>query len=312
MTDFREFREGLNVRQRRALEVFERRCGAFGERETRTAPLDVEETADSGNPNVAYITKGHAAVYNRKSLDLGGFQEIVAPGAFDEALDRNPDVHLVWDHDLSRPLARTLSTQYLLELRSDPRGLHFYAKVAPTSFASDLRILMEGGVVDQASFAFTVQDDEWQVVNRDKPDEYVLRTITRVGELFDVTITAQGAYPQTDSQVVRDYALAYAQANGRLEESGSSRSIEITMTGDADALRGAVSEAVAPTAPQVETPEEPAVGAEDQPPLEPEGGDPSLDTEGGDVVLPQNPVLLAARKRAKQRVELLRLTGDTE
>jgi HK97 family phage prohead protease len=103
-------------------------------------------------------------------------------------------------------LASTDSTDYLLELRSDPKGLHYYAKVAPVSYANDLRILMKGGVIKQASFAFTVAHDSWEIVNRDKPDEYVIRTIHEIGDLFDVTITAQGAYPQTDSQVVRAYA----------------------------------------------------------------------------------------------------------
>ena len=208
----------LNHDERRALELFEARCGRFGEHERRTVPLVLERSEDSQDPDVAFTVKGHAAVFNRKSLDLGGFQEKIDPGAFTDVLDRNPDVHLVWDHSTTLALARTLASKYLLELREDPKGLHYYAKVAPTSFAADLRILMEGGVIDQASFAFTVDEDVWEVKNRDKSDEYVLRTIRKIGELFDVTITAQGAYPQTDSQVVRAYAMAFAQATGRLPD----------------------------------------------------------------------------------------------
>jgi HK97 family phage prohead protease len=279
-----EFRANLNERQRRALELFERRCGTFGERERRQVPLEVDETRDSGDPTVEFTAKGHAAVFNRKSLDLGGFREVVAPTFFDDVLDRNPDVHLVWDHDLGRPLARTLSAKYLLELRVDPRGLHYYAKVAPTSFAADLRVLMEGGVIDQASFAFTVEEDVWEIVNRDKPDEYVLRTLVRAGDLFDVTITAQGAYPQTDSQVVRAYALDYATTHGRF---------------DSDEERGAISEGAAPDEP---------VGAEEQPSRSQEErvADPSLDHEGGDVQSTTNPLLRALRLQSRQAVGLHR------
>ena len=207
----REFRAGLPLDKRRELEEFERRCGRLGDREKRVIPLGDVEVRDSGNPSVEFTVQGHAAVFGRKSLDLGYFQEVIDRGAFDKVLDANPDVHLLWDHDTRLALARTRSSQYTLELRDDPKGLRFYSKVAPTSFAADLRILMEGGIIDQASFAFTVASDTWEIRNEGGKDEVVIRTIHEVAELFDVTITAQGAYPQTDSTVVRDYAKAYAQ-----------------------------------------------------------------------------------------------------
>jgi hypothetical protein len=39
----------------------------------RTFPLEVEEVRDSGNPETkdSYFIKGHAAVFNKWSLDLG-------------------------------------------------------------------------------------------------------------------------------------------------------------------------------------------------------------------------------------------------
>jgi HK97 family phage prohead protease len=215
-----DFRDRLSAGERRALDVFEYRYGELGsrDRERRRAPLEIDKITRSGDPNsdASFIVKGHAAVFNRKSLDLGGFQEIIAAGAFTHALDANPVVHFNWDHDMGRAMSSTDSQDYLLELREDPRGLFYYARVAPVSWAEDLRILMKGGVIKQASFAFTVGDDTWEIRNEGKPDEQIVRTITRVNELFDVTVTAQGAYPQTDSQVVRAYAFNYAVTTGRL------------------------------------------------------------------------------------------------
>src|SRR5262245_9503928 len=98
--------------------------------------------------------RGHAAVYDRTSLDLGGFRERIAKGAFTRVLNGNPDVHALWDHDTKLVLARTKNKT--LELREDPVGLHFWARVADTSYAKDLRVLMERGDIDQASFGFTV------------------------------------------------------------------------------------------------------------------------------------------------------------
>lgn len=164
----------------------------------RTFPFEVEEVRDSGAGGGVYTVKGHAAVFNKWSLDLGGFRERIKKGAFDEALSKDPHVLHLWDHDTARALSSTRSSTYPLELRVDPHGLHFYSKVAPTTHAADLRILIEGGVIDQASFAFTVARDEWRLIEEDG-EERVERTILEVKDLFDVTTCAMGAYPTTDS-----------------------------------------------------------------------------------------------------------------
>jgi HK97 family phage prohead protease len=243
MNRMEEFRSRLDVRQQRALEVFEQRAGKFGGREFREAPLDEQTVENTGDPDAAFIVRGHAAVYNRKSLDLGGFQEIIEPSAFDDVLDGDPHTLLLRDHQPGTELASTRSTRFPLELRSDPKGLHFYAKVVNTTDAQDLRKRMEGGLTNQASFAFTVESDTWEIRNEGKPDEQVIRTIHKVRDLFDVTITAMGAYPQTDSSVVRGLARAYVESSGRsAEEPGAEEPAP-----------------PAPTVPEAETPEQPLV-----------------------------------------------------
>lgn len=170
-------------------------------REQRILSIEDVEWRKSGSGDGQLTIRGHASIFDRLSLDLGGFRERIAPGAFTKALDQNPDVHALWDHDTKMVLARTKNKT--LELREDPIGLHFWAKVADTSYARDLRVLMERGDVDQASFAFTIAPggDEWNIHEEDGT-EVVERTINEIGDLYDVTITAQGAYPQTDASVV--------------------------------------------------------------------------------------------------------------
>jgi HK97 family phage prohead protease len=194
-------------------------------REQRILPLEDVEWRKSGAGDGQLTVRGHAAVFNRLSLDLGGFRERIAPDAFTAALDRNPDVHALWDHDTKYVLARTKNKT--LDLREDPQGLHFWAKVADTSYAKDLRLLMERGDVDQASFAFTVARDEWTTDDH----ENVTRTILEVGELYDVTITAQGAYPQTDAAVVAHMRsrIKTEIAEGRLPDAAAAVLPETTV-----------------------------------------------------------------------------------
>jgi HK97 family phage prohead protease len=196
--------------ERAALETFERRYGQFGGREIRTVPITVDELRDSGAGEGQFTVVGHAAVFNLWSLDLGYYREQIDPDAFKNVLSRNPDTWLLWDHDTRWTLARTHNKS--LELTTDARGLRYWGRVAPTSYAADLRVLMERGDIDQASFAFTVAKDEWLITTDTEGDETIERTILEVGDLYDVTITAMGAYPQTDSQVVRAALAAYAPA----------------------------------------------------------------------------------------------------
>jgi HK97 family phage prohead protease len=160
--------------------------------------IDLEVLDGERSGTKGFTIRGHAAVFNRRSHDLGGFTELIAPGFFTRVLDADPDVHALWDHNTERVLARTRNKT--LELREDPIGLHNWMRVAPTTFAADLKLLMQRGDIDQQSFAFTVEKDKWE---QDKESGEITRTLVEAKGLYDVTITAQGAYPQTGAQVVR-------------------------------------------------------------------------------------------------------------
>jgi HK97 family phage prohead protease len=177
-----------------------------------TFPLSIEKFENSGREGGGKFLRGHAAVFNRKSHDLGGFRTEIAPNAFAGVLDQNPDVHLVWDHDTRYVLART--TNKTLELREDPYGLHVWASLAPTSYADDLAVLMERGDVDQMSFACDIGSDSWTQVG-EGDDAEITRTINSVSGLYDVTVCAQGAFPQTNSALQAD--LASAMEAGRVQ-----------------------------------------------------------------------------------------------
>jgi HK97 family phage prohead protease len=163
----------------------------------RTFDFQVERVSDNGDGTGEYTMVGHAAVFGRWSLDLGGFRERIKKGAFDNALAGDPHVLHVWDHDTARVLSSTRNNT--LDLSIDPKGLRYWSKVAPTSYAADLRVLLERGDISQSSFAFTVAQDEWKISQDETGEEIMERTILEVRDLFDVTTCAMGAYPATDS-----------------------------------------------------------------------------------------------------------------
>ena len=172
--------------------------------------LDGLEIKHTGRATEGFTIRGYPVVYNQTSHDLGGFTEQIAPEAFDEVLAADPDVHFVWDHDTRYVGART--TNNTLSLRSDEHGLFMEAQVGNYSWAKDLRIALERGDIDQGSFAFTVADGGDKFSMDD--DGNVMRTINNVGGLYDVTVTAQGAYPQTSLAAVRSLAAV----KGRLPD----------------------------------------------------------------------------------------------
>lgn len=158
-------------------------------------PLDKIEWRDSGDPARSNETtlRGHAAVFNSLSEDLGGFRELLAPTAFRAALRKNPDVRLLVNHDPNYVMARTASGT--LELREDGTGLHVFARVDRNiSWVEDLRTSMQRGDIDQMSFAFTVAEDgdEWAATE----DGQVVRTILPDGVdgLYDVSVVTYPAY----------------------------------------------------------------------------------------------------------------------
>ena len=187
-------------------------------RHTVTIPIDDAEWRDSGDPARSTETtlRGHAAVFGSLSDDLGGFRELLAPGAFRAVLRTDPDVRLLLNHDPNYVLGRTAART--LELREDATGLHVFARVDRNiSWVEDLRTSMQRGDIDQMSFAFTINPDgdSWSVTD----DGQAIRTIQPdgVNELFDVSVVTYPAYEHTnvDMRSVLDAAVAA----GKLPES---------------------------------------------------------------------------------------------
>ena len=171
---------------------------------------DVEVRAIEVRAEQNMTITGYASVYGDE-YDLGYFTERVAPGAFEGRLD--DDVRLLINHE-GMPLART--TNGTLELTTDGRGLFYRAQLADTQEGRDLYKLIQRGDITQSSFAFTIDDDEWTADRK-------LRTIKRVGRLYDVSPVTYPASPTTTVQ-------ARAMAAGMLSDEAEQRAEQVQVT----------------------------------------------------------------------------------
>ena len=169
--------------------------------------MRVSDPSQSGDGS--WTMSGYAAVYEQETTlySSPGYveREIISRGAFDRVLASDPMVHMNHGHDMKTAVASTAVRSGIgsLQLQSDERGLRFVARVDPEDMdARQLAVKMKRGIVTQASFAFTIDDQEPDQ-DIDGPDGQVnVRwRINRVGSLFDVCACAQGAYPQTEAGV---------------------------------------------------------------------------------------------------------------
>lgn len=157
---------------------------------------------------------GYAAVYNRLSLDLGGFREEILPGAFDKILTRQrgkQDVVALFNHDSNIVLGRTSSGT--LELSSDEKGLRYV--VTPPVSRADVMELISRRDVRGSSFAFTV--DKSGEGFRQGDDGNAVRQIREVSGLYDVGPVLVPAYPSTSAAVAMRSYEAWMQSQQTVE-----------------------------------------------------------------------------------------------
>jgi len=157
-------------------------------RETRAA---FELRADGGSTRRPRLV-GYAAVFDSPSKDLGGFTEIVKPGAFRRSLGSQSQDQLALVHHIPHLVLGRRSAG-TLRLQEDSRGLHFEVDMPDTQAARDLLVSIERRDVQGASFAFSVPKggDRWE-----RRGEKSVRELLDV-DLHEITLTPTPAYPET-------------------------------------------------------------------------------------------------------------------
>ena len=156
-----------------------------GQMETRTA--------EDG----AKVVEGYATTFN-SPYELWRDREMtvneqVDRHAFDET--DMTDVIMQYDHE-GRVFARIANRT--LELAADDHGLHIRANLGGTEIGRQLFEEIEGGYTNKMSFGFTVAAEERKVTEDEDGHITVLRTITKIGKLFDVSAVSLPANDATE------------------------------------------------------------------------------------------------------------------
>lgn len=140
--------------------------------------------------------------FESRSLEMFGFTEIIAPGAFRRSIangkrardrgDRTGDIKALWQHNPAIVLGRQANGT--LELRETAKGLD--AEILLNPAIDDHRRaldMIDGGLVDGSSFGFEVTKESWN-------EDTMTRTLEEV-KLFEVSPVTFPAYPRSQSEM---------------------------------------------------------------------------------------------------------------
>ena len=156
--------------------------------------FNFEVRADQ-NEEHGHFLSGTPIVFDSRT-DLGWYDEIIAPGALDDADLR--DVRFLINHNTDMiPLARSRNNNerstMQLQVTEDGMNIRVDLDVANNAEAKSLYSAVERGDLDGMSFMFTVDRDVWDDPDSDHPT----RTIEKLGKVFEVSAVTFPAYQAT-------------------------------------------------------------------------------------------------------------------
>ena len=190
-------------------------------------------TAEDGQ----MIVEGYATTFNQPYRLLEDRDIIL-----NEQVDRNAfaetdlsDVIMQYDHQ-GRVFARTRNNTLTIE--ADDHGLKIRADLSGTTIGRQLYEEIVGGYTDKMSFGFRVAEDQRTRAKDENGKTTVLRTIRKIGKLYDVSAVSLPANDATEisARSIGDGLIAEALEEVQAEEERERRIGEIRklLKGDQD------------------------------------------------------------------------------
>lgn len=163
-------------------------------RQYRRFDIALETRAEDDNEKVV---EGYATIFDTEyELFRDGnyiVTEKIDAHAFDEC--DMEQVIMQYDH-VGRVFARTSNNT--LQVKADDVGLHMRAELGGTEIGRQLYEEIAGGYTTKMSFGFRVEEDKRETTeNRETGTVVILRTITKIAKLYDVSAVSMPANDAT-------------------------------------------------------------------------------------------------------------------
>lgn len=190
--------------------------------------IDIRNIETRKEEDGQMIVEGYATTFNQPYTLMedkrGVLDEQVDARAFD-GTDMS-DVIMQYDHQ-GRVFARVRNNT--LEIVPDEHGLKIRAYLGGTAIGRQLYEEIAGGYTDRMSFGFTVAEDDVQRGKAEDGRAKILRTIKRIGKLYDVSAVSIPANDATEisARSIGDGLIDEAMKEFQAEEERAKRIEEI-------------------------------------------------------------------------------------
>ena len=165
------------------------------------------------------VVEGYATTFNMPYRLFGDDKVTVNEQVDREAFRETDmtDVIMQYDHE-GRVFARIGNGT--LSLEEDEHGLKIRADLAGTEIGRQLFEEIRGGYTNKMSFGFTVADERKERSKDAEGHVTILRTITKIGKLYDVSAVSLPANDATEisARKISDGLIAEAMEEVRAEE----------------------------------------------------------------------------------------------
>jgi len=188
----------------------------------------IQEESELRSVGDSREVEGYGIIFNKRSIDLGGFYEVILPSAIEEVI-KNSDVLALMNHDISRGiLARSTNGVGTLRLSTDTKGVKYAFNSPRTALGDELIEGIKRKDIKGSSFAFTVKPDgdKWER----QSDGSILRTVSKFDKLYDISPCYKEAYH--DATVALRSLDEYKKNNIELSEEDTNPSTAKTEEGN--------------------------------------------------------------------------------
>lgn len=170
--------------------------------------LRVRESTDGETPSRT-IT-GYAILFNTPSDPMYSYddeeaREVISPSAVTKELLDGCDIKMTMFHDRQLILARSKNGSGTLSYKVDDKGVYFEFEAPKTVDGDKALELVRRGDISGCSFAFSTHYYDSAYVQRDVQrvdgKTVITYTVNVITGIYDFTLTADPAYPDTNCDV---------------------------------------------------------------------------------------------------------------